>query len=80
MTFFSSDLEKRLKILKKIHSDKRIELSSAIEKTLRTQMKLHFACNSALPYSSVREIIRQSVDKDLIHPPSVESGLLVKLG
>lgn len=65
MTLFSSDLEKRLKTIQKIHSDKRIELSRAIEKTLRAQMKLHFACISALPYSSVREIIRQSVDKDL---------------
>jgi hypothetical protein len=45
MTFFSSDLEKKLKSTQKTHSNKRIELSSAIEKTLRTQMKLHFACN-----------------------------------
>jgi len=62
MAFFSRDLEKKLNTIQEIHSDKRINLSGAIKETLRTQMKLHFACISALPYSSVREIIRQVVD------------------
>ena len=64
MAFFSPDLERRLKTIQKIHSNKRVDLLSAIEKILRTQMKLHFACISALPYSSVREIIRLSANKD----------------
>ncbi|MFX0125633.1 MAG: CoA transferase subunit A, partial [Candidatus Hodarchaeota archaeon] len=59
MAFFFQDLESKLDTKQIIHSDKRTNLSSAIEETLRPQMQLHFACISALPYSSIREIIRQ---------------------
>ncbi|MFX1283663.1 MAG: CoA-transferase [Promethearchaeota archaeon] len=64
MAFFSHDLEGKLNTIQETHSDKRISLSGAIKDTLRPQMKLHLACISALPYSSVREIIRQTVGQD----------------
>ena len=59
-----SDLEEKLNTIQETHSDKRSNLSGAIEETLRPKMKLHFACISALPYSFVREIIRQAVDQN----------------
>ena len=45
------------------HLDKRINLSGAIKKTLKAQMQIHLACISALPYASIREIVRQTSDK-----------------
>ncbi|UCG01458.1 MAG: hypothetical protein JSW11_17800 [Candidatus Heimdallarchaeota archaeon] len=64
MHSFSQDLESKLKTYQKVHSDKRTDLSNALNETLIEQMQLHFACISALPYSSIREIIRQSVGKN----------------
>ncbi len=65
MALFSRKLEEKLNTIQEIHSDKRTNLSGAIKETLRTQKKLHFACIGALPYSSIREIIRQSLDQNL---------------
>jgi len=62
MSSFLSDLEQELKYPQKTQSGKLLDLSSTIEnviKVLKPQLKLHFACISALPYSSIREIIRQ---------------------
>jgi acyl CoA:acetate/3-ketoacid CoA transferase alpha subunit/acyl CoA:acetate/3-ketoacid CoA transferase beta subunit len=64
LTFFSQDLESKLNSYQKVYSDKRTNLSSAIEEILRAQMQLYFACISALPYSSIREIIRLVDDKN----------------
>ncbi|MFX1516391.1 MAG: CoA-transferase [Promethearchaeota archaeon] len=61
--FFSQDLEHKLNKLPNRHLDKRTSLSGAIEETLKAQMQLHFACISALPYASIRQIIRQMSDK-----------------
>ncbi|MFW9905917.1 MAG: CoA-transferase [Candidatus Thorarchaeota archaeon] len=63
--FFSQDLELKLNNIQNEPIDKRITLSGAIEETLRAQMQLHFSCISALPYSSIREIIRQTTNKKL---------------
>ncbi len=58
MAFFASNLERQLKIPHKIDS-RLLDLPTAIKNVLKPKMKLHFACISALPYSSIREIIRQ---------------------
>ena len=60
--FFSQDLEFKLNKMQNTYLDKRINLSGAIKKTLKPQMQLHFACISALPYASIREIVRQISD------------------
>lgn len=59
------DLEERLNEIQSTpRPNKLIALPSAIEKVLSTiagkKGLLHFSCTSALPYSSIREIIRQS--------------------
>ena len=63
--FFSKDLEHRLNEIQNESIDKRATLPGAIRETLRAQMHLHFSCISALPYSSIREVIRQTSDKKL---------------
>jgi acyl CoA:acetate/3-ketoacid CoA transferase alpha subunit/acyl CoA:acetate/3-ketoacid CoA transferase beta subunit len=63
--FFFKDLEYRLNKIQDESIDKRTTLPGAIKETLKAQMQLHFACISALPYSSIREIIRQTSEKKL---------------
>jgi acyl CoA:acetate/3-ketoacid CoA transferase alpha subunit/acyl CoA:acetate/3-ketoacid CoA transferase beta subunit len=65
LVFFSLNLEQKLNKMQNKHVDKRTTLSGAIKDTLIEEMQLHFACISALPYSSIREIIRQTSDKKL---------------
>ncbi|MFX1506316.1 MAG: CoA-transferase [Promethearchaeota archaeon] len=63
--FFYQDLEHKLNKIQNEPIDKRTTLSGAIKETLKPQMQLHFSCISALPYSSIREIIRQTAKKKL---------------
>ncbi|MHA2333570.1 MAG: CoA-transferase [Candidatus Hodarchaeales archaeon] len=58
------DLENQLKIGKNSNAKKLVDLPNAVEKVFSDGKKLHFTCINALPYSSIREIIRQSVEKD----------------
>ena len=64
MAFFASNLERKLKFPQKKET-KLLGLPAVIRNVLKPQMKLHFACISALPYSSIREIIRQYAGNDL---------------
>ncbi|MFX0051683.1 MAG: CoA-transferase [Candidatus Hermodarchaeota archaeon] len=65
MSSFLTNLEEELILPPKTQSSKLIDLPTAIKKSMKAiepQMKLHFSCAGALPYSSIREIIRQSND------------------
>ncbi|MFX0125289.1 MAG: CoA-transferase, partial [Candidatus Hodarchaeota archaeon] len=65
MSSFLNNLEEKLIFLPKTQYSKLVDLPTAIKKSMKTiepQMKLHFSCAGALPYSSIREIIRQSSD------------------
>ncbi|MFX0170726.1 MAG: CoA-transferase [Candidatus Hodarchaeota archaeon] len=65
MSSFLTNLNKELKLSPRKQTTKLIDLQTAIKriiKTIEPQMKLHFSCAGALPYSSIREIIRQSSD------------------
>lgn len=64
MTFISN-FEKKLNLSLEAQNDKLLELPVAIRKVLKPQLTLHFACISALPYSSIREIIRQAHGSNL---------------
>ncbi|MHA2224920.1 MAG: CoA-transferase [Candidatus Hodarchaeales archaeon] len=58
-----ANLEKKMKNAQNLPSDKLVDLKTAIRDNVRPEMALHLTCLSALPYSSIREIIRQWVGK-----------------
>ncbi|MFW9994320.1 MAG: CoA-transferase [Candidatus Odinarchaeota archaeon] len=60
MAYHFLELDKRLKISKESQSNKLTDLPTAIERDVRAGMILHFTCINALPYVSIREIIRQT--------------------
>ncbi len=64
MTFIPN-IENKLSNFSETQTNKVLELSVAINEVLKPQITLHFACVSALPYSSIREIVRQAHNSDI---------------